>query len=132
MPVGAFFAVNIAGTVARLYLIRRFGDVFEGPLDSIVEWIGDHRAPLLVITVGLTVASFVFESRRGETEVSAIAHIDDELNGAESDLEARDEAAGRPAEPGPEAGPRPPQDTAAAPSDPPPPNPGPSTPGQDP
>ena len=26
MPVGAFFAVNIAGTLTRLYLIRKFGD----------------------------------------------------------------------------------------------------------
>jgi membrane protein DedA with SNARE-associated domain len=98
MPVGAFFAVNIAGTIARLYIIRRFGDVFEGPLDDIVEWIGDHRAPLLVITVGLTIASFLFEARKGETEVSSIAHMDEELNAAAAEVDARDKAA---TEPGP-------------------------------
>jgi membrane protein DedA with SNARE-associated domain len=84
MPVAAFFAVNIAGTMFRLYLIRRFGGVFEGPLDGIVEWIGDNRVPLLVLTVTLTVASLLFEARRGETEVSAIANLDDELE-AEAD-----------------------------------------------
>ncbi len=93
MPVGAFFAVNIAGTLTRLYLIRKFGTVAEGPLDSIVDWIGDHRAPLLVLTVGITVLSILLEARRGETEVSAIAHLDDELE-AEADS-----AAARRAEP---------------------------------
>jgi membrane protein DedA with SNARE-associated domain len=87
MPVGAFFAVNIAGTLTRLYLIRKFGTVAEGPLDSIVDWIGDHRAPLLVLTVGITVLSILLEARKGETEVSAIAHLDEELE-AEADSAA--------------------------------------------
>lgn len=101
MPVGAFFAVNIAGTMARLYLIRRFGTVAEEPLDSIVEWIGDNRAPLLVLTVGLTVLSIVLEARKGETEVEAIVHLDDEL-----EAEADAAAAARQAEaaPSPDAG----------------------------
>lgn len=88
MPVAAFFAVNIAGTIFRLYLIRRFGGVFEGPLDGIVEWIGDNRGPLLVVTVALTLGSFLFEARRGETEVSAIANLDDELEAEADRLEA--------------------------------------------
>jgi membrane protein DedA with SNARE-associated domain len=88
MPVAAFFAVNISGTIFRLYLIRRFGGVFEGPLDGIVEWIGDHRGPLLVVTIALTIGSFLFEARRGETEVSAIANLDDELEAEADRLDA--------------------------------------------
>lgn len=110
MPVGAFFAVNIAGTVTRLYIIRRFGDVFEGPLDNIVEWIGEHRGPLLVITVLLTVLSFVFEARKGETEVSSIARLDDELEATAAELDAKNAAA---------ASPEPEDPPPAAPEDPP-------------
>jgi membrane protein DedA with SNARE-associated domain len=82
MPLKAFFAVNVAGTVTRLYLIRRFGETFESPIDDVVEWIGDHRAPLLVVTVALVLISIALEVKRGETEVSSLAHLDDELEAA--------------------------------------------------
>src|SRR5918995_1969726 len=59
MPLRAFFAVNVAGTVARLWLVRRFGEAFEAPIDDLVGWIGDHRIPLLVLSVGLVVLSIV-------------------------------------------------------------------------
>src|ERR687897_2707514 len=75
MPLRAFFAVNIAGTVARLYLIRLFGDAFEAPIDDFVGWIGDNRIPLLVLSVGLVVLSIVMEARKGETEVGSLAHL---------------------------------------------------------
>jgi membrane protein DedA with SNARE-associated domain len=88
MPVAAFFTVNIAGTMFRLYLFRRFGKAFEGPLDGVVEWIGEHRIPLLVLTVGLTVVSILLEARKGETEVTSMAHLDDELEAEADELEA--------------------------------------------
>src|ERR687897_2361334 len=75
MPLRAFFAVNIAGTVARLWLVRRFGEAFEAPIDDLVGWIGDHRIPLLVLSVGLVVLSIVMEARKGETEVGSLAHL---------------------------------------------------------
>jgi membrane protein DedA with SNARE-associated domain len=80
MPLKAFFAVNIAGTIARLWLVRRFGEAFEAPIDDIVGWIGDHRVPLLVLSVGLVVLSIVMEAKKGETEVGSLAHLEDELD----------------------------------------------------
>jgi membrane protein DedA with SNARE-associated domain len=80
MPLRAFFAVNLAGTVFRLWMIRRVGEAFDGPIDGIVGWIGDHRAPLLVVTIGLVLVSIALEARRGETEVSALVHMDDEID----------------------------------------------------
>lgn len=79
MPLRAFFAVNLAGTLVRLYLIRQFGEAFESPIDDTVGWIGDNRVPLLVLTVGLVILSIALEARRGETEVSALTHLDEEL-----------------------------------------------------
>ena len=33
MPLGSFFSINIVGTVARLYLIRRVGEAFDTPVN---------------------------------------------------------------------------------------------------
>jgi membrane protein DedA with SNARE-associated domain len=93
MPLKAFFAVNVAGTLARLYLIRRFGETFESPIDDVVDWIGDNRVPLLIVTVALVVVSVALEAKRGETEVSSLAHLDEELE-AEARAEDRDGANG--------------------------------------
>lgn len=80
MPLRAFFAVNLAGTVFRLWLVRRFGEAFEGPLDDVVGWIGDNRGILLVVSVGLVIMSIALEAKGGETEISALAHIDEEID----------------------------------------------------
>src|SRR5918994_90047 len=100
MPVAAFLVLNVTGTLTRLYLVRRFGDAFDGPIDGIVEWIGDHRVPVLVVTIGVAVGSFLLEARKGETEVGSIAHLDEELEAAAAEVEAKQS---RPsdAEPGP-------------------------------
>jgi membrane protein DedA with SNARE-associated domain len=89
MPVAAFLILNISGTMFRLYLVRRFGDAFDGPIDGIVEWIGDHRIPVLVVTIGVAVGSFLLEARKGETEVGSIARLDEELEAAAAEAESR-------------------------------------------
>jgi membrane protein DedA with SNARE-associated domain len=89
MPLRAFFAVNLAGTLTRLYLIRLFGDAFEAPIDDFVGWIGDNRLPLLALSVALVVLSIALEARRGETEVESLVHLDDELDDAARELERR-------------------------------------------
>jgi membrane protein DedA with SNARE-associated domain len=100
MPLKAFFAVNIAGTIFRLWLVRTFGDAFERPIDDLVGWIGDHRIPLLVLSITLVLVSIALEARKGETEVSSLAHLDDELEELDDELEAE-----RQAEPKPEDAP---------------------------
>jgi membrane protein DedA with SNARE-associated domain len=80
MPIRAFLAVNLAGTVARLWLVRRFGEAFESPIDDVVDWIGDHRVPLLALSIGLVILSIAFEAKKGETEVTSLAHLEDELD----------------------------------------------------
>ena len=101
IPVAAFLAVNVSGTLVRLYLVRRFGDAFEGPIDDVVAWIGDHRVPLLVVTVGVVLLSLALEAKKGETEVTALAHLDDELEEAAAENAARAEGEGTDATPAP-------------------------------
>jgi len=104
IPVAAFLAVNVSGTLVRLYLVRRFGDAFEGPIDDLVAWIGDHRVPLLVVTVGVVLLSLALEAKKGETEVTALAHLDDELEEAAAENAARAEDGRTDARPAPPGG----------------------------
>jgi membrane protein DedA with SNARE-associated domain len=92
MPLKAFFAVNIAGTVFRLWLVRTFGNVFEAPIDDLVGWIGDHRIPLLALSIALVLVSIALEARKGETEVSSLARLDDELEEIDAEQEQQREA----------------------------------------
>lgn len=65
MSVRGFWLTNLVGTVARLYLIRRIGESFEAPLDDVLGWIGDHRGPLLILSLATTAIFLVNEMRGG-------------------------------------------------------------------
>ncbi|HEY7073155.1 MAG TPA: hypothetical protein VH479_23720 [Acidimicrobiales bacterium] len=99
MPLKAFFAVNIAGTVFRLWLVRTFGNVFEAPIDDLVGWIGDHRIPLLALSIALVLVSIALEARKGETEVSSLARLDDELEEIDAEQTQEQEREAEAAEP---------------------------------
>jgi membrane protein DedA with SNARE-associated domain len=91
MPLPAFFTLNIAGTIGRLFLIRRFGVAFESPIDWVLDFIARYRIPLLVITVGLVAFSIWSERRQGETRVKALSQLEEELEEAEREIEAEQE-----------------------------------------
>lgn len=79
MGVGAFVAANVAGTIGRLFLIRAFSNVFEGPLGSLKDFIGEYRWPLLALSfvlVGLTVWS---DRKGGRSSLGDLVHIDDDI-----------------------------------------------------
>jgi hypothetical protein len=79
MSVAGFFAVNLAGTLVRLYLIRRLGEAFEAPIDDVLGFLTEYRVPLLVLSVVAVAATSLMEVRRGEGELEAALHLDDEL-----------------------------------------------------
>jgi membrane protein DedA with SNARE-associated domain len=75
MPLGVFFALNIAGTMLRLYLIRRLGEAFESPIDSILDFFGRYRLPLFVLSVVLVVFIVWNDRRQGKDEVGSILEL---------------------------------------------------------
>ena len=78
MRVGLFFALNIAGTVVRLYLIRVLGEAFSSPIDSFQDLVGEYRWWFIAGSAVLVAVSL-----RGETapggELDALIHVDEEL-----------------------------------------------------
>ena len=67
MRVRSFFTLNIAGTVARLYLIRRLGEAFNEPIQGVLGFFGRYRLPLFIASVAL-MAFIVWNDRRKGTD----------------------------------------------------------------
>lgn len=91
MSVTGFFVTNIAGTVVRLYLIRRLGEAFEAPIDDLLGFLADYRIPLLVASVGLVLVVTMWETRKGSGEVDALLKLDDDLGLTDDDAGSRSE-----------------------------------------
>ena len=72
-----FAALNIVGTIARLVMILFVGDVFSGPIDSILGFIANWRIPLLVVSISLVAIFWISELRRGRKEVEAFRELQD-------------------------------------------------------
>nr|MBA2281581.1 hypothetical protein [Acidimicrobiia bacterium] len=72
MSIPVFFALNIVGTVGRLYLIRVLGATFEAPIDDVLGFFREHRLELFLASIALVVVFSVIESRRGKGEVGTI------------------------------------------------------------
>jgi membrane protein DedA with SNARE-associated domain len=77
MRPATFAALNVSGTFVRLYLIRRVGDAFSSPIDSVLDFIGQYRLQLTALSfvlVGLTVWN---DRRKGTSEIDTLAHLDE-------------------------------------------------------
>jgi len=88
MSPPVFLALNITGTVARLYLIRWVGDIFASPIDTVVSFIREYRLPLTAVTIALVGFTIWSESRgEGETEFESLVHLEEELEEVSEEIE---------------------------------------------
>ncbi len=70
-----FIALNLSGTVVRLILIRQLGEVFQSPLEGIIDFIGRYRTPILIISA-LAVGWTIFGEFRGDnSELKALSEL---------------------------------------------------------
>lgn len=83
MPIRAFVALNVSGTVARLYIIRMFGKQFEDPIANLLDFFREYRLPLFGLSLVLLLISIALEAKKGEPEITSYTHLDDELEAAE-------------------------------------------------
>lgn len=78
MPVLTFLTLDIAGTIARLVLIRMLGNVFDAPISAFLGFVKDYRWYLIALSGVLTVVSVWSDSRKGG-EIDALRHLEDDL-----------------------------------------------------
>jgi len=110
-----FAFLNVTGTVGRLLFLQIIGDVFSGPIDTVLGWIADYRIPLLVVSVVAVAITVGGELRRGRREIQGLQELEHSA-GTEPDPAAAPDRpaaprqgpppAGRPG-PGADAGPAP-------------------------
>jgi membrane protein DedA with SNARE-associated domain len=75
MAVPSFFAVNIAGTLFRLYLIRRVGEAFDSPIKSVLRFFARYRLPLFVFSVAIVVFILWSDRRQGKDEIGSMLDL---------------------------------------------------------
>jgi membrane protein DedA with SNARE-associated domain len=78
MPIAGFLVANIVGTAVRLFLLRSFGNLFDGPLEAIRDFIADNRLPVFVIGMVALVLS-IWADRRSGGEVEGVLGLDREV-----------------------------------------------------
>lgn len=81
MSLRAFMAVNLAGTVVRLYIIRALGRAFASPIDRLLDLFAEYRVPLLVLSAVLVVGSMAMDRRKGAGELQSVRDLDRQLEG---------------------------------------------------
>lgn len=95
--LSTFIVLNLTGTVFRLVLIRRLGEAFSSPIQSVLDFIAEYRVPLLILSA-IAVAWTVFgEFRRKDSELETIVHLADDVPDGSTDPPASEPGpAGRP------------------------------------
>lgn len=74
-----FFFLNITGTVGRLVVLAIVGDVFQGPIDTVLGWVAAYRIPLLVISITVVAVGALAEARRGRKELTGIRELEESV-----------------------------------------------------
>ncbi len=75
MPLPSFFSLNIAGTIFRLYLIRRVGQTFDAPIQSVLRFFARYRLPLFVFSVAVVVFIIWNDRRQGKDEIGSMLDL---------------------------------------------------------
>jgi membrane protein DedA with SNARE-associated domain len=77
-PIG-FAVTNVAGTIARLVLIRALGNVFESPIRTVTEFLDRWKWYLLVISAVVVVGGALIDRRRGRSELGGLRGLGEDL-----------------------------------------------------
>jgi len=75
-----FAILNVAGTISAVVLLRKFGDLFGGPVDSVLEFFNRN----ILWTTGITLLSvivwLVWQRRQGALELGAAGELEGEID----------------------------------------------------
>src|SRR6185295_3754200 len=77
-PVG-FAVTNVAGTIARLVLIRALCNVFESPIRTVTEFLDRWKSYLLAISAVVVVGGALIDRRRGRSKLGGLRGLGEDL-----------------------------------------------------
>lgn len=74
-----FASMNVLGTVAILFVLYAFGDVFAGPVNAVNRFISRNFRWLTAFSIGATALWLFDQRRRGKLEVESVSEIAEQL-----------------------------------------------------
>lgn len=80
MPPVLFAALNLGGTVITVAIIRKFGDVFSGPLEAVTGFLNDYRLPIIAISFVLFGLNAALSRKKGTSELESVKELERELD----------------------------------------------------
>ena len=92
MKASVVLVLNLGGTIVTLILLRAFGDVFSGPLDSVLDFLRRYQWQLTAVSVVLVGLQVMLSRRSGRSELESVSKMEQELEQARA--ESRKDAKG--------------------------------------
>lgn len=93
MRPSMFISLNVTGTFARLYLLRRLGETFEAPIDDVLGFFGRYTIPLLIVSVALVAVIVIKDRKQGSGDLAGLKELaEEEPTGPRSHPLGRDDA----------------------------------------
>ncbi|HUP85583.1 MAG TPA: hypothetical protein VM143_07945 [Acidimicrobiales bacterium] len=89
MPPLLFGILNLGGTVATIAIIRKFGDVFDGPIKAVTGFLNDYRLPIIALSFLLFGLNALLNRRKGTSDLESVSTLERELE-EEAAREPRD------------------------------------------
>ncbi|QXC62437.1 VTT domain-containing protein [Aquihabitans sp. G128] len=75
-----FMVLAVAGTLVRLWIFAQVGDVFSTYIADVVGFIGDHRAPIVALSVAVVAGGLWWQHRSGTSSLDDLASLEDAVD----------------------------------------------------
>lgn len=79
-----FIALNLSGTVARLYVVRQVGERFQSLIQSVIDFIAQYRVPVFIVSAILVAWTLYSEFRGDNSELQALSDLTRDEDGPEA------------------------------------------------
>ena len=80
MPPLLFAALNLGGTIAAIWVLRIFGDVFSSPISAVTGFLNDYRIPIIVVSFVLFGVNALLNRKKGTSELESVSSLERELD----------------------------------------------------
>jgi membrane protein DedA with SNARE-associated domain len=81
MRVAVFLALNIAGTITAVIVLRLFADQLHDVLEPVIDWNDRNATKLTIVTAAAVVLYLVWQRVHGGTEIESMRDLRKDLDG---------------------------------------------------
>ena len=93
MKTSVFVALNLAGTIVTIALLRKFGDAFSSPLEDVLGFLRRYQWQFTIASIALVALQLVLARRSGNSDLESVSTLERQLEQAQADTDAADKPA---------------------------------------